>query len=125
MKKQFRRRRRSNTYIYTKITVSLPFIEVDLNLTPKQMSMFINGLQYIIPCQSRFSRKSINDIITAQYQKISTIVKSCLKDNHMLITDTRAKKHFRISVLSPILIFANSIIANCERPQELRQLAKY
>ncbi|CAF1617951.1 unnamed protein product [Rotaria magnacalcarata] len=45
--------------IYTKITVSLPLIEVDLNLTSKQMSMFIKDLKYVIPCQSRFSHHYI------------------------------------------------------------------
>jgi hypothetical protein len=54
--------------------------------------MFINGLKYVIPCQSRFSRKSINEIITEQYQNISTTIKNCLKDNRILITDERAKQ---------------------------------
>ena len=81
MKKHFRRRR-SNIFIYTKITASLPFIEVDLNLTPRQISMFINGLKYVIPCQTRFSRqKSIDDTIAELYETLSTTVKECLKDN--------------------------------------------
>ncbi|CAF4264973.1 unnamed protein product, partial [Rotaria sordida] len=69
--KQFRGRR-SNVSIYTTITASLPFIEVDLNLTPQQMSMFINGLKYIIPCQNQFSGKSIEKLVSEQYQSIST-----------------------------------------------------
>ncbi|CAF4639698.1 unnamed protein product, partial [Rotaria sp. Silwood2] len=68
--------------IYTTITASLPFIEVDLNLTPQQMSMFINGLKYIIPCQSRLYRKSIEQLVTEQYQSIST-------------TDERTKQTFQ------------------------------
>jgi hypothetical protein len=44
----------------------LPFIEVDLNLTAQQMSMFINGLKYAIPCQNLFSRQSLGDIVTEQ-----------------------------------------------------------
>jgi hypothetical protein len=58
------------------------------------MLMFIKGLKYIIPCQSRFSCKSIDQIVTEQCQNISTIVKNCLKDNQMSITDERAKQAF-------------------------------
>ncbi|CAF4347784.1 unnamed protein product, partial [Adineta steineri] len=95
MKKHFRFSRRSNVFIYTKISASLPFIEVDLNLTPQQMSMFINGLKYIFPCQSRFSRKPIDDIITEQYKNVSTIVKDCLQDNRISTTDQLAKQAFQ------------------------------
>ncbi|CAM4844554.1 unnamed protein product [Rotaria magnacalcarata] len=93
--KQCRRRRRSNMSIYTKITASLPLIEVDLNLTSKQISMFIKGLKYVIPCQSRFSRKPIEQIVNEQYQNISTIVKNCLKDHCIPTTDTRVKQAFQ------------------------------
>ncbi|CAF1349188.1 unnamed protein product [Rotaria magnacalcarata] len=81
--------------IYTKITASLPFIEVDLNLTSKQMSMFIKGLKYVIPCQRRFSRKPIEQMVNEQYQNISTIVKNCLKDHYIPTTDLRAKQAFQ------------------------------
>ncbi|CAF4900236.1 unnamed protein product, partial [Rotaria sp. Silwood2] len=81
--------------IYTTITASLPFIEVDLNLTPQKMSMFINGLKYVIPCQSRLSRKSIEQLVTEQYQRVSTIVKNCLNDHRLLTTDERAKHAFQ------------------------------
>lgn len=87
-------RRRSKIFIYTKITASLPFIEVDLKLTPQQMSMFINGLQYIIPCQSQFSRKTIKEIMSEQYGKLSATVKECLKDNSIVVSDKRAKQTF-------------------------------
>lgn len=90
-----RRRRRSYIFIYTKITASLPFIEVNLNLTSSQISMFINGLKYIIPCQSQFSRKSIDDIIDEQYKTISTTVKECLRDNKVLVSDARANQTFQ------------------------------
>ena len=56
--------------------------------------MLINGFQYIIPCQCRFSRTPIDQIIAEQYQNVSTIVKDCLKDNRILITDHRAKQAF-------------------------------
>ena len=90
------RHRRSNISIYTKITASLPFIDVDLSLTSQQMKMFINGFKYIIPCQSRFSRRqSIDDILTEQYQTLSTVVKDCLKDNGIIITDARTNRAFQ------------------------------
>jgi hypothetical protein len=91
--KQFRRRR-SKIFIYTQITASLPFIEVDLNLTPQQMSLLINGLKYIQPCQSRSSRKPMEQILTEQYKNISTTVKACLRDNRMSKIDRRAQQAF-------------------------------
>ncbi|CAF4207990.1 unnamed protein product, partial [Rotaria sordida] len=81
--------------IYTTITASLPFIEVDLNLTPQQMSMFINGLKYIIPCQSRFSGKSIEQLVNERYQSISTTVKNCLKDHRIPTANQRAEEAFQ------------------------------
>ena len=56
--------------------------------------MLINGFQYIIPCQCRFSRTPIDQIIAEQYQNVSTIIKDFLKDNRILITDQRAKQAF-------------------------------
>ena len=56
--------------------------------------MLINGFQYIIPCQCRLSRTPIDQIIAEQYQNVSTIVKDCLKDNRILITDQWAKQAF-------------------------------
>jgi hypothetical protein len=80
--------------IYTEITASSPFIEADLNLSSAQMSMFIKGLKYVTPCQSRFFDKSIQDIVTQQFTTLSTIVKSCLSDNHMWTTNQLAKEAF-------------------------------
>jgi hypothetical protein len=94
MKKQQQCSRRSSIFIYKTITASSPFIEVDLKLTPAQMSMFIRGFKYIIPCQSRFSHQSIDDIITEQYQKISSKVKDCLKDHRIKIVDEQATQAF-------------------------------
>ena len=56
--------------------------------------MLINGFQYIIPCQCRFSRTPIDQIIAEQYQNVSTIIKDCLKDNRIPIADQRAKQAF-------------------------------
>jgi hypothetical protein len=87
---------RSEIFIYKTISASLPFIEVDLKLTPMQMSMFINGLKYIIPCQNQFSHdQSIDQLITKQYDKISTIIKNCLWDHRISPVDERAKQAFQ------------------------------
>ena len=67
LKKQYDRHR-SNVFVYKTITASSPFIEVDLKLSPQQMLMFIHGLKYVTPCQSRFSRQSIDDRVTEQYE---------------------------------------------------------
>ncbi|CAF3112818.1 unnamed protein product [Rotaria sp. Silwood2] len=56
--------------IYTTITASTPFIEVNLKVTPAQISMLINGFNYIIPCQS------------------------CLKDHRVPIDDEHATQAF-------------------------------
>ena len=93
--KQQQRHHRSKIFIYTKITASLPFIDVDLNLTPQQMLMFINGLKYIIPCQNRFSNQSTDQLITKQYDKMSTIIKNCLWDHRIATADERGKQAFQ------------------------------
>ncbi|CAF1537377.1 unnamed protein product, partial [Rotaria sordida] len=59
------------------------------------MSMFINGLKYIIPCQSQFSGKSIEQLVSEQYQSISTTVKNCLKDHRIPAANKRAEGTFQ------------------------------
>jgi hypothetical protein len=95
MKQQLQCCHRSKTFIYRTITASLPFIEVDLNLTIQQMSMFINGLKYIIPCQKQFARKSIEQIVSKQYQNTSELIKRCLWDHRISTNDERAKQAFQ------------------------------
>ena len=56
--------------------------------------MFINGYKYIIPCQSRFSPQSLDQIIDEQYQTISAKVKDCLKDHRIPMNDERTKQAF-------------------------------
>ena len=56
--------------------------------------MVINGPKYIIPGQSRFSRRSINELVTVDYESILATVKNCLKNNLMSSTDERAKIAF-------------------------------
>ena len=73
--------------IFTSITASSPFIETDLRLSPAQMSMFIKGLIYITPCQSRFSRKTIDEIVNEQYTTLRSTIQGCL-DDHRVIART-------------------------------------
>ena len=72
----------------------VPFIETDLNLTSRRLTLLMSGLTYIIPCQSRFSRKPLKDIVQTAFQRIAASVKECLGNNQMSITDERAKKAF-------------------------------
>ncbi|CAF5162267.1 unnamed protein product, partial [Rotaria magnacalcarata] len=79
----------------------------------------MNGFKYITPCQSRFSRKSIDQIITEQYQKISSIVKDCLNDHRIPLHNEGAKKSF--SVLE-------SIFNHCQSqkvPEKLQRRAQH
>ena len=85
---------RSNYIVYKTITASSPFIEVDLQLSAEEMSMLIHGLKYVIPCQSRFSRLSVDELVNRQYESMSSVIKRCLQDNYMSITDDRAKRAF-------------------------------
>lgn len=65
-----------------------------MKLSPRQMLMFIHGLKYVMPCQSRFSRQSIDERVIEQYESISTTVQNCLRDHHMSTTDDRATQAF-------------------------------
>ena len=51
-------------------------------------------MKYVIPCQSQFSRVSIDQLVIRQYESISATVKSCLRDHRMSTTDDRAKQGF-------------------------------
>ena len=120
--KQFRRRR-SKLFIYTQITASLPFIEVDLNLTPQKISMLINGLTYVRPCQSQSSRQSIEQILTEQYQTISATVKECLNDHRMAKADARAQQAFSelkgILHELPLKKVPKKLVLRAEREQKI------
>lgn len=86
--------RRSKIFFYTKITASLPFIETNLNLTTKEISMFLNGLKYITPCQSRFQRRSKKKMAKNTYETLSEIVKKSIDANQHSISDERAQQAF-------------------------------
>ena len=93
--KQFRGRRNNLSSIYTTITPSLPFIEVNLKLKPSQIFMLVNGLKYVVPCQSRFSRTSIDQIITEQYQSISTTIENCLREHGIPMANQSTREAFQ------------------------------
>ena len=88
---------RSKIFIFKTITASSPYIQIDCRLTPDQIALFIKGLKYILPCQSRLcARRSIDSIIHEQYETIASTVKSCLQDNGILSGDPRGKQAFSI-----------------------------
>ena len=92
--KKQQRHHRSRYTVYKTITASSPFIEIDLQLSSEEILLFIHGLKYVIPCQSRFSRLSVEELINRQYESMSSVIKRTLHDNHMSITDDRAKQAF-------------------------------
>jgi hypothetical protein len=80
--------------VYTSITASSPFIETDLRLSPAQMSMFIKGFIYITPCQSRFSRQSIDQIVTEQYAMLFSTIHACLDDHRVIARSPHERDAF-------------------------------
>ncbi|CAF3867834.1 unnamed protein product [Rotaria sp. Silwood1] len=58
------------------------------------MSMLIKGLKYIPPCQSRFSRQSIDAVVNEQYKTLYSIVQGCLDDHRMQLVEPREKEGF-------------------------------
>ena len=57
--------------------------------------MLIKGLKYIIPCQSELcSRKPTDTIVKEQYENISKVVKSCLRDNNVVFSNPRGQQAF-------------------------------
>ena len=80
--------------IYTSITASSPFIETDLHLSPAQMSMFIKGLIYITPCQSRLSRQSIDQVVTEQYTALCSTIQGCLDDHQVIARSPHERDAF-------------------------------
>ena len=57
--------------------------------------MLVNGLKYIVPCQSRFSRTSIDQIITEQYQSIPTTTENCLREHCIPMTNQSTRESFQ------------------------------
>ena len=57
--------------------------------------MLVNGLKYIVPCQSRFSRTSIDQIITEQYQSIPTTTENCLREHGIPMTNQSTRESFQ------------------------------
>ncbi|CAF2156058.1 unnamed protein product [Rotaria magnacalcarata] len=58
------------------------------------MSMLIKGVKYIIPCQSRFSKTSIDDIVKQQYTSISRTIQRCLDDHGIIVREPVDKEAF-------------------------------
>lgn len=73
---------------------SLPFIDTNLNLSLESTSILIHNRKYILPCQNRFSRRPLNEIIKKEYERVSDDVKQSIGKNQMSVTDGRAKQAF-------------------------------
>ena len=80
--------------IFSHIVPSSPIIEVACNLSSKQVSCLTNGPKYVPPCQSRFSRRPIDKIITREYKNIVQCFQNGLTQNCMSYSDQRAKEFF-------------------------------
>jgi len=58
------------------------------------MAMFIKGLGYVKPCESRFSRQSIDDIVDEQFTQLCTTIKNCLEDHAEIASKPEYKEAF-------------------------------
>ena len=80
--------------IYTQITASSPFIDLDVDLSPVMMEMFMNGRGFNLACQSRFSRQSLGDIVTEQFNTLFPAIKGCLDDHGWMAWEPKDKDAF-------------------------------
>lgn len=87
---------RSKVSFYTRITASLPIIDVDLCMNSKQMRMLIKGFKYVPLCQYRFARKSIDELVTEQHHSLSITIKNCLNDFQISTIDERRRQAFQV-----------------------------
>ena len=71
-KRQHGRRSKSLNATNNTMFLSLPIIDVHLPLSTEQLAFLDYGLKYVPPCQSRFSRHSMNEIIEQEYTKLHT-----------------------------------------------------
>ncbi|CAF4104707.1 unnamed protein product [Rotaria sordida] len=81
--------------VYTAITASLPFIEVDLNLSPQEMSMFNNGLKYVIPCQNH-RIPTANKSAKEAFQALQCILHELQSKKLSRKLEKRAKREYKI-----------------------------
>ncbi|CAF3673072.1 unnamed protein product [Rotaria socialis] len=52
--------------------------------------------QYITPCQSRFSKKSLDEIVDNEFQTIRSKTTACLGDHYTSASDEHAKEFFHL-----------------------------
>ncbi|CAF2729183.1 unnamed protein product [Rotaria sp. Silwood2] len=79
------------------------------------MSMFINGLKYIVPCQSRLSSKTVEQNVSEQYQSISTTIKNYLRDHRISTADQRIKEAFHALQLILLELQSKKVPITLER----------
>ena len=56
--------------------------------------MFIKGLNYITPSQSRFSRKTIDEIVNEQYATLRSTAQGCLDDHRVIACTPQERDAF-------------------------------
>ena len=76
------------------ILPSAPIIEIATSLSSKQLSYLTKGFKYVPPCQNRFSRHSIDQIITQEYQNIVECFRIKLNDNCVSASEQRGNEFF-------------------------------
>ena len=87
-------RRSSTLNQLSLILPSSPIIEVASNLSSRQLSLLAYGPKYVPPCQSRFSRLSIDDIIAREYKDMVASFTAALNDHCLSAKDQRAQQFF-------------------------------
>ena len=93
-KQQHRRRSKLMNINNNNMFLSLPIVDVVLPLSSEQLAFFDYGLKYVPPCQSRFSRRPIDEIIEQEYKKLKQRISDNLFNYCMTASDQRAIDHF-------------------------------
>ena len=73
---------------------SSPIIEVANRFTAAEFNLLTRGPKYIVPCQSRFSRKPMEDIIQVEYNRIVECFTVGLNNHCLSAKDDRAQRFF-------------------------------
>ncbi|CAF1563214.1 unnamed protein product, partial [Rotaria sordida] len=93
---------------------------------------FIKGLKYIPPCQSRFLRQSIDNIVNEQYKTLRSIVQGCLEDHRVQLIKPSAIhapateiSKFLNDLLAPIFLRVSRQTTFINGSDLVRALEKY
>ena len=73
--------------------LSLPIVDAFLSMSSEQLAFFDYGLKYVPPCQSRFGRQPIDEVIKQEYKKLKQRISDNLFNYCMTASDQRAIDH--------------------------------